>query len=73
MLTLMHIEFRVYRGSERGHGLSFIADGGSAEAEDVHAYTMGSIWTSMADMPAKTEEPALSIQEASHRCECAEI
>ena len=51
---------RVYRGSEPGHGMFFIAHGGSAEALDVHAYTMGSIWASPADRPAKQEEPALA-------------
>ena len=50
---------RVYRGSEPGHGMFLIARGGCAEALDVHAYTMGSIWASRADMPAKQEEPAL--------------
>lgn len=49
---------RVYRGSEHGHSLFLIADGGPAEAVDVHAYTMGSIWTDMADMPVKKGEPA---------------
>ena len=51
---------RVYRGNEPGHGMFFIAHGGGAEALNVHAYTMGSIWTSRADMPAKQEEPALA-------------
>jgi hypothetical protein len=49
---------RIYRGSKQGHGLSFVAEGGPAEVADIHAYAMESIWTELADIPAK-EEPAL--------------
>ena len=56
--SLLHM-CRVYRGNEPGHGVFLIAHGGCAEALDVHAYTMGSIWASRADLPAKQAEPAL--------------
>ena len=50
---------RIYRGSKQGHGLSFVAEGGPAEAADIHAYIMESIWTEVADMPAKEKELSL--------------
>jgi hypothetical protein len=58
-LTVALLVCRIYRGSEHGHGLSFVAEGGPVEAADIHAYAMESIWTEVADMPAKEKEPAL--------------
>lgn len=58
-LTIALLVCRIYRRSEQGHGLSFVAEGGPAEAADIHAYVMESIWTEVADMPAKEKEPSL--------------
>ena len=59
-LTIALLVCRIYRGSKHGHGLSFVAEGGPAEAADIHAYAMDSIWTEVADTPAKEKAPALS-------------
>ena len=39
-----------------------VADGGTAFADDLHAYELGSIWERSEDRPIKVQEPAESLK-----------
>ena len=52
---------RVYRGATPAGsdpGMFLVADGGTAFADDLHAYELGSIWERSEDRPVKVQEPA---------------